>query len=759
MGGYKVGKLYLNAAPFLLSDDQVLYLYSVKYKDHETLRSLRNDLRDKYFVRRSGDNVEIVPYVFTNQEKRFGNAIEINLYDRYDLLCALTENWILRTFKSKKATCWVSGGYIHYLSKKAGSDILDKCLSDRSIVPTSISLRFGAEFSIRKIQVNGKISPSVIANTRKRIIINEPIINFLQKGFDPIGFYVLEKSHPEEKGKLVGCVDRVEGEIIFLKDNGNNPDTLKIHSAYLEPRQENLEKILKLYLGDESIHVLEKIKNISSDKFSGPSKLDTINQLFSFLDKQEKNICQNIEIQFDSFLINECQATIQNGEFTKPNLLFDVSGRKTTTWNQGGLDKYGPFNWEGFPYRNINIAVICQSDKQGDVEEFIGKFLYGIPGSKYAESGFLKRYHFDKPYFRVFPTENNSPHAYKTACGKALDHITEHGRKWHLSLIQIEESFHDLHGTDNPYLVVKAFLLSKDIPVQQFEFETIIQNGVSLAASVNNMGVACYAKMGGTPWILPTKSKLSHELIIGIGSYMASEGRLGDKRRYIGVTTVFSGDGRYLLESRTAVVDFDSYQKELASNLVRVVNDIKRTDAWNDNDPVRFIFHIFKPLKNSEIEAVKQLVAELGMPHADFAFLHIADSHPFYIFDKSEPGIGSQVKKGVYAPSRGNYIKLNSVEALVCLTGAKELKQVSDGLPTPICLKLHESSSFRDLDYLSRQVFEFSCLSWRGLQPSPVPITILYSDLIAKNINQLSTIPSWSTENILGPIGRTRWFL
>lgn len=113
----------------------------------------------------------------------------------------------------------------------------------------------------------------------------------------------------------------------------------------------------------------------------------------------------------------------------------------------------------------------------------------------------------------------------------------------------------------------------------------------------------------------------------------------------------------------------------------------------------------------------------------------------------------------MYAPSRGSYIKLNPIEALVCLTGAKELKQVSDGLPTPILLKLHESSSFRDLDYLSRQVFEFSCLSWRGLQPSPVPITILYSDLVAKNINQLSTIPSWSTENILGPIGRTRWFL
>lgn len=162
-----MGKLYLNAAPFSLSDDQILYLYAIEYKDYDSLNSLRNELRGNYFVRRAGDKIEIIPYVFSNEEKRFGNFIEVNLYDRYDLLVALTENWILRTFKSKKATCWISGGYVHYLSKKAGSDILDKCLSDRSIVPASISVRFGAEFSIRKVQVNGKISPSVIVNTRK----------------------------------------------------------------------------------------------------------------------------------------------------------------------------------------------------------------------------------------------------------------------------------------------------------------------------------------------------------------------------------------------------------------------------------------------------------------------------------------------------------------------------------------------------------------------------------------------------------------
>ena len=86
---------------------------------------------------------------------------------------------------------------------------------------------------------------------------------------------------------------------------------------------------------------------------------------------------------------------------------------------------------------------------------------------------------------------------------------------------------------------------------------------------------------------------------------------------------VFSSDGRYLLESRTPATPADEYLPALLAALERVVDDVRRHDAWANDDPVRFVFHVFKDFNYTEIEAVKSLMARLQLPHAEFAFVHI----------------------------------------------------------------------------------------------------------------------------------------
>lgn len=61
--------------------------------------------------------------------------------------------------------------------------------------------------------------------------------------------------------------------------------------------------------------------------------------------------------------------------------------------------------------------------------------------------------------------------------------------------------------------------------------------------------------------------------------------------------------------------------------------------------------------------------------------------------------------------------------------------------------------------YLTRQAFDFSCHSWRMFTPAPLPITILYSELIARLLAGLRDVPNWDPDTMLGSIGRTRWFL
>jgi argonaute-like protein implicated in RNA metabolism and viral defense len=121
--------------------------------------------------------------------------------------------------------------------------------------------------------------------------------------------------------------------------------------------------------------------------------------------------------------------------------------------------------------------------------------------------------------------------------------------------------------------------------------------------------------------------------------------------------------------------------------------------------------------------------------------------------------VGTRTRKGEAAPPRGLRVDLAHNEALVCLKGPKELRQTTDGIPKPFLLRLHKDSTFRDLSYLARQVYDFSCMSWRTLLPSPLPITILYSDLVARNLLLLRDVTGWSPENILGQVGRSLWFL
>jgi hypothetical protein len=63
------------------------------------------------------------------------------------------------------------------------------------------------------------------------------------------------------------------------------------------------------------------------------------------------------------------------------------------------------------------------------------------------------------------------------------------------------------------------------------------------------------------------------------------------------------------------------------------------------------------------------------------------------------------------------------------------------------------------MTYLTRQAFDFSCHPWRMFTPAPQPITIHYSELIARLLTGLRHVPGWDPDTMLGPISRTRWFL
>jgi hypothetical protein len=96
---------------------------------------------------------------------------------------------------------------------------------------------------------------------------------------------------------------------------------------------------------------------------------------------------------------------------------------------------------------------------------------------------------------------------------------------------------------------------------------------------------------------------------------------------------------------------------------------------------------------------------------------------------------------------------------LITTTGASLVKRAGLPLPRPLHVHLHRHSTFTDLHYLSEQVLKFTGLSWRSTQPASDPVTIYYSELIARQLARLRAVPDWSPALLDTRLRTSKWFL
>jgi len=115
--------------------------------------------------------------------------------------------------------------------------------------------------------------------------------------------------------------------------------------------------------------------------------------------------------------------------------------------------------------------------------------------------------------------------------------------------------------------------------------------------------------------------------------------------------------------------------------------------------------------------------------------------------------------KGRYVPERGHAVPIGTREMLLSTGGPRDLKNALHGVPKPLLLKVHGLSTFTDIEYLARQAYRFTSMSWRSMYPSRVPVTILYSDLIANLLGHLRHVKNWNADTLTTQLRGSRWFL
>lgn len=755
-------ELTLNLSPIEFRDADVRVGW-LSYDGDGRLSRLRDQYNATHVFRREGPNRIVAVPVVANAPEVGDSFGHIRLQKHLPLCAALIRNAILNYL------CGLGRTVLSYEPLKliARNDLLRDAVGQAA--PSWLSVRPVYELAVRPVYFfRQEPFVAVALDVRTTRLIERTCAELAEDGFSSVGHYVGRRvpeadSRIAARFELLGKVQAQNGQKLVLTDGREGVESVE-SDTWLE--RAAFDDCLSFALGERAAQVREVLADQRASFRYGPTKLDKITKIVEFFSVSRHEMVPGVSFAFRPLLASGTANLPQPEPAPKPVYIFDPSGAKTNTWNDGGLNQHGPYTSQVFTPNTPRVCVICQKARKGHVEQFLHKLLNGVslPSGRrnYFEKGFLRKYAIKDVLPEFFVAEGSSVQAYKAACDQAVERSSS-GQKWDLALVQIEEAFHSLPAQGNPYFIAKQAFLTHQIPVQQFEIETAQKYDSQLAFVLNNMALATYAKLNGIPWLLKTTRTMSHELVIGLGSANVGEGRFGDRERFVGITTVFNNDGNYYLSNVSKAVPAARYREAMLNSLRDVITKVRTEMNWLPREPVRLVFYAsFKSFNGEEIESVKTLMQELGDYDVEYAFLQVIEDHPYVLFDLSQQGetdFETRGKKGVYAPARAGYLQLSSSEVMLSLTGPKEVKRAQDGIPHPVLLKLHRESSFSDIAYLTKQVFAFSCHSWRTFQPASMPVTIQYSDLIARALGNLASLPRWDPGIMLGRIGRTRWFL
>lgn len=777
-----MSNLHLNIFPIQLPDVEITVGVQ-RFESKDAMRELRRANVGMHVFKRVvlGEKDERKDLIYAIRLdgtacELFSETETIRLPENLGVARQLVNESFTAGFAGKTGRSIVDAGPLKVLSSEAEHDFIAQAAGGVAVPPWFI-VRLAHAIEARVFHFDGDepfLGLVFDYHTYRRIA--RPCSEWLAEGFDLNGLYVSEElpfndHRIEPRARLVGRVSSVNGNELQLTDYREGRDRVEAENVEVEADYDGFMRCLKAVFGAKASTIDRKLFDLQSAAQVGPKKLGELSRIENKLTAKPLRLLPGIEAPVLPHLNSRGRRFPATHQAPQALYVFDRTFNKPALNDaKRGIFDVGPYSQQGFTPSRPRICVVCERNRKGEVEQFLQKLLEGHnePGRKcFFPNGLIKTYRLQGKDIRFFLADGPTSAAYRKAAQDALASVTTDSERWHLAYVQVNENSHDLRGDSNPYLVAKATFLSQQIPTQEFKIETTRRRGSGLDFILSNIALASYAKLGGTPWHLKVDNPIAHELVVGLGSASISDSRLGARQRMVGITTLFTSEGRYLLGNMSNAVPFEEYGSAIVEMLAGAVERARVDMNWQKGDEVRLIFHSFKPLKDTEADAVKVVAESLKDYHVDFAFLHVAQDHDTVLFDSDSRGAksfagyakGEEVMKGEFSPTRGTYVMLNKSSAILTLTGAKEVKKATDGLPYPVLLHLHRCSTFTDMKYLTEQVYTFACHSWKSFDMARMPVTIGYSQLIARLLGKLGALPHFSVDSIHGRLNRLRWFL
>jgi len=764
--------LTLNVVPVSFSSD-TLEIGRVAYTDEDDYARLRGEHWQTHAFRFDTRSREILNVSIVEGVAPLGNLDQVFVGEHL-LLAARAVQQSLLVWVARRLHVLRGNKQLVFWGQADEALLLSQAMTQAKLAPMpdlEVPLRY--QIDCRMFQeISGASYLGIVIGVETANVIDIPVSTLMRHGLSPVGRYVCRRKeatapylHPALE--TLGRVSSVSGSRLLLTDSEGMTE-VPADTALLEPRSENLQAAVQTLCGAKAPAVLSTLQQLRRPTATARGQLEQIKKTLTNLKHRRIVIANGVEVTLGD-LLQEGHALFPSRVPTeRPTLLFGPQGRNTGPFPDNGIKTWGPYMYMQHTRNSPLIAVVCEARYRGRVEQFVKSLCDGFPDELWPaganenpfRSGLIGKFRLAKVQLEYEECAAPTAQAYRSAVKRLLERLPDLPD---LALVQIKEDFKNLRGNDNPYYMTKATFMQAGVPVQAVRIEVIESPALSLAYTLNSIALATYAKLDGVPWIMSTLGPTTHELVIGIGAADVGSGRLGPRNRYVGITTVFQGDGRYLLWGLTREVLFDEYAAALLTSLRTVIRYVQIQNDWQPGDNVRLVCHVYKRLKDSEVDAIKTVVRELlnDQFEVKFAFLDLSWTHPYRLVDTAQRGVrrGTGVK-GEGVPERGLCLQLDPRRALMQLTGPGDIKTGDQGLPKPLLVELHADSDFTDMTYLLRQIYHFTYTSWRSFFPATEPVTIKYSRLVAQLLGNLRAVDGWdSTVLSVGSLRDRRWFL
>ncbi len=412
-----------------------------------------------------------------------------------------------------------------------------------------------------------------------------------------------------------------------------------------------------------------------------------------------------------------------------PALRFNYSSTTAQHSNpRVGLRTYGPYDSSILGKDKINFAVICPQSLRGTGNSLLTGLTRGSGGFSGFQRLFRIPLNMASAKMIRQETEQEVRKAAQTLAGENPD------------IVLILTSTRN----EEVYSSAKAELLGNGIP-NQFVTAQKIQDTSQLQWTLENIALACYAKAGGTPWVVASECS-KRELVIGI-----SRAQDHSKQFVVGFVTLFTQDGDFLFLHSLAPQPIewrqDTYVRGLASLIVDAYNEY----CSQQGEPESIILHLCKrPGRFREVEAVEQAIQQIGSD-IPYALLHLNDDSNFRLFDAGN---------ALYMPQAGLKVDVGRRNALLLLDGLVDDRRNRRGVPRVLDITMDKRSTidWSEFPRLVRQVSNFAHVNWRGFNARAIPATLNYSYLIARLVAEIGS-HRWNAIASAGRLRDKAWFL